>query len=233
MAVQRLTLAQLETAILEAMGYASSSVAPWNNAATLYLRINDYMQRLPQKIADRVNDLRSQGMRIPYSGVPRFDMWRSTGNMTTASGNSTVFFPTDYDHYVGFWDATNNRTIDPISDVERFHIDLKKAPAGPPEAIEILGFVTNGSTWVRQGKMYPSTVSGTTPSISLTYWRIPANMPGNNAAAEYPDIDPKWESLPIYGTITDIARPSAPEYDRYTALENALLMQLAMTAKGT
>lgn len=231
-AVQRLTLAQIETAILQIFGYSASTNAPWATAANLYLRINEYLQRLPGRLGQVAAQLRAEGERLPFSGVPRFDMWRTQANLTATSGSATVHFPADYDHYIGFWDSTNSRPVYPIETVGYFHEDLRTQSAGPPEYIELLGFVTNGSTWVRQGLVWPPTASGITPVIQCTYWRLPATMPGTTPTAEYPDIDPKWESIAIYGTVVDLSRPSEPEFSRYQQLEHEMLMEMARSARG-
>ncbi len=227
MAIQRLTLAQIETAALQALGYVSSAVAPWVSAANFYLRVNQYMQRLPQRLTVIG---RQAGLIKPTSGPLRFDMWRTTATLTGTAGSQTLWLPVDYDHFISFYDFTNKRNIDPVEEVDRYWVDrLRNATPGPPQAIEILGFASNGGAWQRKATLHPATIAGITPSVSLTYWRLPLAM---TLGTEYPDIDPKYEALALYGTIAELARPASPEFDRYTALENSMLAEMALTAEA-
>jgi len=242
LSIQRLTLAQIETAVLQIAGFASSAVAPWGSAANFYLRANEYGQRLPQKIAAAAQELRANGQVLPYNGIPRFDMWKTvsaaSGTSTTtgvqvASASQTIYMPVDFDHWISLYDVTNKRNLDPVEDVDKWHLEaLRDKPAGPPEAFEMLGFATEGSNWRRVAKLYPATAASTTPNLLLTYWRLPAAMPGNSPSAEYPDVDPKYESIWIWGTATDLARQSGFEFDRCAALEKEMLLEMAMTARG-
>src|SRR5512146_193852 len=100
MAIQRLTLAQIETAICQIFGYADSSVSHWKGAnsadstANLILRVNSYVQRLPQKVTTVA---KQANLVTQTAGMLRFDMWRTTANMVCASANQTAWFPADYD----------------------------------------------------------------------------------------------------------------------------------------
>ena len=228
MAILRLTLSNLETEILRLSGYAASADAPWTSSATLYQIINRYMQQLSIRAAEVMN---AAGLPLGRQSL-RFDMWRTQVAMTTTSGSSNADFPTDYDHYVSFWDNTNNRPVYTIEDVERFHPKIRLKPAGPPEFINIRGFVISGSTWVRRGILYPSTPASVTPSINLEYWRLPAIMPGSAPTTEYPDIDIKLQELAIYGPLVDLKIVSGPAYDRLVAKEKELLLELCHSAKA-
>ena len=44
-------------------------------------------------------------------------------------------------------------------------------------------------------------------------------MAGTDSANEYPDADPKYHWLWVYGPAMEILRPSHPAYDRFIALE--------------
>ena len=234
MAVQRLSLSQIESAILEIVGYSSSANAPWGSSANLYLRVNEYGQRLPMHL----NSLaRQMNMPTPV----RFDMWRNTVDSDTSgadvplvsSGSQYVYLPVDYDQWVSFWDLTNSRPISVIENVDKWHSEILLLPEGPPQYIEIQGFVTDGSgNWRRRAKLYPATEAGTTPSFRMEYWKLPATMPGVSPTVEYPDIDPKYESIFIYGPICDLARNTGFEYDRYAALEKDLLIEMLSTARS-
>ena len=236
MAIQRLCLLDIETAILEATHYNSSANAPWALSCNLYKRINEYGQRLPM----RLNEIAAQiGMQVPI----HFDYLKTTANSSTSgttvpvvsAGSSTIYMPTDYDHYMSFYDITNKRPIHVIENVDKWHYEeLIKVPTGPPQYIEIMGFTTDGSSnWRRSGTLYPATVSGVTPSIRLHYWRLPAIMAGTGPATEYPDIDPKYESLFIYGPVCELTRSIDPDtYAAYSMLEKELLTQMVMTSRS-
>lgn len=229
MAVLRLTLANLETEILRLTGYDASTDAPWATQANLYRIINIYGQRLPMRLTQVARQL---GVVGP-ADTARFDMWRTVANLTTSSGSSNVDFPTDYDHWISFYDNTNARRVDPVENVDKYHIKkLRDKAAGPPEAIEIMGFLTSGANWVRRGILYPDTASGVTPSISCTYWRLPAIFAGAAPTTEYPDADYKYHALWIYGPMCEILRNSGPSYDRFQAIELELLTDLALTARA-
>lgn len=228
MAVQRLTAANIETAVLEIMGYSASTTAPWGSAANFYVRMNEYAQRLPF----RLNMLaRQMGIKTPI----HFECWKSSCNSSTSgttvvkvtAATATIYLPSDYDHYISFWDITDKHKIPVIKDVDKYHSDLANAVAGPTQAVEISGFVLDGSDWRRSATLYPTPTG--TPSIRLQYYRLPAIM---DAAGEYPDIDPKYESLFIYGTVCDLARNTAFEYDRYAALEKEMMADMISTARS-
>lgn len=234
MAVQRLTLAQITTEILRITGYTASSLAPWSSDANLYVVINRYGQRLPLRCAQVA--ISTLGLS---QGTIRFDMHRTVVNSATtgtglriAASSSTAYLPTDFDAAISWWDRTNNRRIRPIVGVAKWHDEVKTKPAGPPEAIEILGVVLDSSDWRRQATLHPATVSGVTPSVELTYYRLPAIMPGSAPSSEYPDTDIKYQDLWIYGPVLELMRPGDPAYDRYAALEKELLVDLAQTAKA-
>ena len=101
-------------------------------------------------------------------------------------------------------------------------------PAGPIEAIELFGFVDGRG----RGTLYPATASGATPSIRLTYYRLPTAMPGDSPETEFPDIDPKYQDLTIYGSVVELSRNTGFEFDRYAGIEREMLLDLASTAKG-
>ena len=236
MAISRLTLTQIRNEILRIAGYDSSGLAPWSDDATLLRQVNSYASRLTARCAQV---LRESGMPIS-TGTVHFDMWRYTGTLDATSGSQTVTFPVDYDRWISFYDSTNKRRLEVVTEVDRWHVrKLRDKPAGPPEAIELMGFGTavsglpsTGGEGVRVGKLYPATVTGTTPSISLHYWRLPTAMPGNNFDLEYPDCDPKFQMLWVYGPALEFLRPSDPGFARYQGLERELLIDLAYGAKA-
>lgn len=231
MAIQRLNMSQIASNILEIMGYADSTLAPWKTDTTLYTRINEYGQRLPM----RLNSVAKQ-LNLP---VPvRLDMWRtvaSSGTNTTSgcqvtAGSSTLYLPVDYDHYISFMNADEAKPIHVTQDTVKWESDgLYSTPPGIPKYIEILGYVTVGSNWRRAATLYPNPISSYTPSIRLEYWRLPNQM---GISTSYPDIDPKYESLFIYGTVTDLSRSTGQEFDRYANLEKELLVEMISTARS-
>jgi hypothetical protein len=174
----------------------------------------------------------SQGKPLD-TGTIHLDMWRTNANLTTTSGSSTAHLPTDYDHWISFWDNTHSKRIYPVEDTHRWQrksTRFRDRGAGPTEAIEIKGGVTNSSTWVRVAELLPSVVSGVTPSIRMDYWRLPAKIVGSDTSSEYPDIDVKWEELLVVGTSKNLLRNDDPLYDRYDDAEKTMLFELARAA---
>uniref|UniRef100_A0A6M3L6Q9 Uncharacterized protein n=2 Tax=viral metagenome TaxID=1070528 RepID=A0A6M3L6Q9_9ZZZZ len=243
MAVQRLNLKQIEDAILQIMGFDSSENAPWKTSATLYQRINEYGQRLPM----RLNQIaRETNVPTPV----HFDMWKSSCNSSTtgttvvlvAASSATIYFPTDYDHTISLYDITNKRPIQLIDNVDKWHYErLVHGPAGPPRYVEIGGFASDGAAaWRRTATLYPATESGVTPSVRLKYWRIPAAMTATVAAqaqSQYPDVDPKYESLFIYGPVIDLARIDLARqqnlgFEQWVRLERELLVEMLSTCRS-
>lgn len=231
--VQRLTLSQIETDILRITGYSASTLAPWLTSANLYLRVNAYIQALPVKLAQLVSVLRESGKMPPGGGVPRWDMWRTEGTVDCKAGVSQAVLPEDYDTYVSFWNALSNDPIDVVENVAKYHIHLKKKPAGPIEAVEIMGSIPQMSAPMtkRVLNLYPT--PSVDQAIQLVYWRIPRAMPGSSATTEYPDIpDPRYEQLAVFGPAVELLRPNDPDYERYLAAEQNLLRDAALTARA-
>lgn len=232
MAVQRLTLNQIRDEILHITGAASSATAYWGSDANLFLYINRVGQSIPVKV----------GMLMDSPKAVLIDFWKSKADSSTtgtglviAAGSSTGYLPVDYYYYDSFYDLTNKNAIDVIENPakRRRSIELlKKKPAGPPEAIEILGMALNGSNWHRSFALVPSTVSTVTPSVQLVYYRIPASMPGADGTAEYPDAPVEYHPLWIYGTVVELMARSDPNYDRYKLLHDELIQALAKQARA-
>lgn len=227
MAVALLTAEDIEVEVLRISGYRQSSRAPWRNSENLLGIMNRYGTRLATKLNGVA---RALGIVGPNDTV-RFDMWRTVDDLafSTGGGQQTGYLPADYDHYVSFWDSTNDRRIDPIQDVDKYHNYMKNKPSGPPEYAEILGFEVYGGKWRRAVKMHPATESEITPSVSVTYWRLPRDMRTLNDA---PDCDPKYAMLWVYGTVQEVSRPADAQYVRYQELENTMLNELAATARA-
>jgi hypothetical protein len=234
MAIQRLSLTQIGGAILEIMGYANSTMAPWKTDINLALRINTYGQRLPM----RLNTIAAQmGLSTPV----RFDMWKTvadsgaatTVGMQVAAGSAVAYMPNDYDHWISVLNLADNSKIHPISQARRWETtDLIDAAPGMTRYIDIGGFVTQGANWRRQATLYPTPPTGYLPLIRLEYWRLPAIMPNVNPNFEYPDIDPKYDYIFVCGPVTDVARSTGQEFDRFAAQEKELLVEMLSTCRS-
>ena len=225
MAVAILTAEEIELEVLRIAGFRQSSRAPWHTTERLLSIMNGYGQRLGMKLNGVARSLGIVGV----GEVARFDMWRTVADLTIKAGQQVGYLPGDYDHYVSFWDSTNRKRIDVIQDVDKFHPGLRTMPAGAPEYVEILDFVPYEGEVCRQVKVHPATESGITPSISVTYWRLPRAM---NDLVDSPDCDPKYGQLWIYGTACEVLRPGDGGFARYQALEAEMLNELAATAKA-
>ena len=235
MAITRLSLETLKDQIRVLIGEpdaARSRVADSNTStdkASLAQFISSYNLVLPQRLALLAQEI---GSGNPYPGF-----WRTrvnstttaaTANLVVAAGSQTVNLPDDYLRYISFYDRTNSRPIYTTQEVARWHVDrLRKKPEGPPEAIEILG-VDSGSRW--EARLWPPTGVGVTPSLELTYWRMPANMPDTTPASEYPDAPPEFHFLWVIGPITLLLATDDPAWSRFREQERELLTQMLRSA---
>jgi hypothetical protein len=244
LAILQLTLADIRDEIRRRVGEKSGTVTtgtPHLTDAELLRQVNMYMQRLPRRVSALSSEhfphrFRPRSLTSPTSGVAgelKLDMWHTFGDLTETSGSSTVHLPVDYDKYESFWDQTNGRELKVVSGVEKYwrkrkyHRRADTNRVGPPEAIEIMDFVSNSGTWQRRALLHPDTPSGVTPDIRMYYWRLPAVMASDS---DKPDIDIKCQDLTIYGPILDFYREDDPAYERYLALERELLAGLSVTA---
>ncbi len=238
MAITRLTLANIVDLIRLNIGEDDEGLSKITDAdpgsgdsiTGLYTVVNAYIQSIPTRCAAI---LQQEGIPV-REGRLYFDMWRTSGTALTAtSGSSTVHFPADYDQWISFYDETHKRTIHPVTHTSRWALSrLKSKPAGPPQRIQIEGYVTNSSAWVRKGILYPATLSGVTPNITLEYWRLPTAMAESDATTEYPDIDPKFQDLCWIGPVVQLTRPDEGSYERHREEERALLLALARSGRS-
>ena len=237
MAISRLSLTNIKGEIFDIFGVDTSANAPWETDAALYIKINMTAQKLAQRVSQI---LAGQGKPVEADLV-RFDMWRTianstdstgAGNFVVASGSQTAHFPNDYDQWISFWDLTHENWIYPIErkHSERFKRLRLRAP-GPAEALEILDFDSD-SNGQRQSRLWPEVSSGVTPSIEMTYYRLPTAMPGSDPDNEYPDADPKFHYLWVLEPILELFRVDDPSYRRYVEEEQMLVRQLAATARA-
>jgi len=236
--VQKLTLSELHTEIRRRMGETTEATSHMTDAE-ITIQIQLYQQGLTAKVSG-------------LAGRPvMLDMYRTeinsagTGdsNLTVASGSSTVELPINYDHYISFWDKTQGRPIRVVENVDRFYREkFFKAfedtnRVGAPRYIEILDFRdvsanTNppaGTDWKRYATLWPSTPSGITPSIKMTYYRVPHAITSDSDTG---DIDYRYQDLLIYGPLLSILRSDDPAYERYQAAEKELLAGLVSTARA-
>jgi hypothetical protein len=216
MAISRLSLTNIKGEIFDIFGVDESTNAPWETDAALYLKINMTAQKLAQRVSQI---LAGQGKPVEADLV-RFDMWRTIANST------------DSDQWISFWDLTHDKWIYPIErkHSERFRRLRLRAP-GPAEALEILDFDSD-SNGQRQSRLWPEVASGVTPSIEMTYYRLPTAMPGSDPDNEYPDADPKFHYLWVLEPILELFRVDDPSYRRYVEEEQMLVRQLAATARA-
>lgn len=232
MAIQRINLTKIKTELLRICGFATSATADWGSDANLYEIISRYGQSIPSRLMEATES--------PNRLL--CDMWRTVVNSSTsgtdipivASGSSTIYFPVNMDYLIGVYDLTNKRNVPVVADVSRYWIDeLRTLTSSPPQKIELRGWETyaTDSTWRRVGTIWPPTVSGTVPSFEVTYYRLPAVMPGSDADNEYPDADPKFHSLWIYGPALELLSPANPTYDRFVQMEKAMLLELAQASR--
>jgi hypothetical protein len=237
MAIQRSTVTQLITEIRRNIGEPNSARSHVTDA-NLYLLFNRYLQKLSHRLADA---MRAEGIRVKDGGM-RLDMWRTTWESTDTAADSalvvtaaspTVYLPTNYDHYISFYDKTHERPLfvihDPALSTSKVK-ELKERGPGVPEAIHIKGYVSNASYWVREATLYPDTPSGTTPSLTLEGWRLPTQV---TTGSDSPDIDPKYEELLVMGLSTMLLRKDDPNYKRFAEEERALLLNAANTARAS
>lgn len=236
MAVQRLTLGNIITEILQISGFEASEDAPWESDTNLIRKINMTTQKIPQKIASIMS---AQGRDVE-SGRLKLSMWKGSatattstgsGNLVVSAGSSTVEFPDDYDHWISFYDTDQEEFFYPIvkTHQERFRRLLRK-PDSPPEAIEIQGM--GGSSWQRQARLLPAPPSGITPTFDMDYFRHPAIMPGSDQGAEYPDADYDFQYLWVLMPLLDILRVDDSAYSRYQEQEKEMLLELTATARA-
>lgn len=236
MAVQRLALSDYIEEIRRAIGEETAALSEIDDA-DLARVINGYIQNLPMRCAEVATQA---GVRIG-SGTIRFDFWKTAVNSTTtagagnfvvAAGSSDMDLPNDYDHWISWYDRTNNRPFHVIRETSRWHRDIKER-IGVPRYVEIRDLYAGGSsTWRRRATLYPAVVSGITPDIELTYWRLPASMPNTTAASEYPDIDIKFQWLPVWGVVVELMRPGDPAYERYAAQERNMILAMLQSARA-
>ena len=234
MAITRLSLSDIETELLRIVGnYPTSPDSDWKTTAALYRIINTYGQKLVMKAAQFVKS-------APPGRQVRIDMYRTTTNSTTtgsgllvSSGGSVIYLPVNCDLPLTLYDRTAGAQVPFVRNVRAYHQDLLDMLPGTPAACELLDYVTVPveSTWARQGVLYPATASGVTPSLTLEFYRLPASMATDMADATYPDCDPKYDWLFVYGPACDLLRPENPTYERYKAMETEMLKELAVTAK--
>ena len=203
--------------------------------------LTQYMNAYLQNLTNRAMTVAaSAGVPIPGGNLPRFDMWKTvvTSSTSTATGlqiaasSSVAYLPPEYDRTISWWDNTAHRKLEVVRDTAKFHSDLRTAKPGLPRAVEILDFTTVSSVWRRQATLYPATPTGMTPSIELTYYRLPAVLDNTTPTTSYPDIDPKHQWVIVNGVVAELMKPSDPAYEKFSAAEQAGIVALLKGGAG-
>ena len=238
MAIQRSTVAQLITEIRRNIG-EPVSVRSHVPDSSLYVVMNRYLQGLSLKVEPLV---RGEGVSIE-KGTLKLDMYFQQWSSQTTVANDVVvapdntdffYLPNNYDQYYKFYDNNEKRELRVITSSfasQRTLERLKQKAPGPPEAVQITGYVTHPSDntyWLRKVYYWP-TVGTYTPSLLLEGWRLPAKV---TSSAHYIDIDPKYEDLFVAGVTATLLRKDDPNYSRFQELERELLLPLAATARA-
>jgi hypothetical protein len=191
---------------------------------SIYRQINNYLQGIRQHMLSRI---RAEGVSIRH-GERYLDCYRTSGNLTSASGSSTAHLPVDVDGVIAFWDNTHSRSLDWSENPSRYFVNKsRRGVPGPTEFLVLEGYVLNSTDWQRRVTLYPGTISGVTPSILCEYYRIPAAMPEADATTEVPDIDPQFQDVLIYGVVTSMMGTVHPAYQEFRTKETELLLAMA------
>jgi len=188
--------------------------------------VNSYLQHIRTNVNSRI---RAEGVSIRH-GELFLPFYRTSGSLTTSSGSATAYFPEDYDGLISLWDSTESRPLQVVDNPTKYHYQLRKKPPGPIEYVILQGNVLNGSTWQRQATLYPSPPTGTTPSIAIEYYRLPATMDVSDPDNAYPDIDPEFQDVLIVGVTAELMRADDPRYEDYRTKETELLLSMARGA---
>ena len=240
MAISRASASDLVTEIRRLVGQVDTALSTDLPNVRILDMLNRYVQGLTHKVS---LFLRGEGSQIA-DGTLKLSFWRQTWASTTVAAadtlvvtqsGSTVDFPDTMDYLESLFDETNDRVLESAREVKKRHTmgrRLRDRAAGPPESYELLGYATSGSLWVRQATLYPPTESGITPSFTLTGYRKPAILTSQSSpsASEFLDLDPEYDQLAILGTTISILTAGDPMVEEFSAQEQAMIGQLAMTA---
>ena len=223
MSVQRLSLSDLIVQIRLVLGEVDADFSKISNAELVTL-INAYGNRLPSRIGQI---LREHGFSIRQKTV-QHPMWKTDGSLSTSAGDASATLPADFSTLIEFYDNTNERPIETVMFPSTwFYRHMKKRKPGPTTAIELSGFNTSG---IRAVTLYPTPPAGVTPDIAVSYTRIPAEMPNSTPGSEYPDADPKYHMLWVYGPVLDLLGPDSPRFNEYSRIEENLVRDLVQDA---
>lgn len=225
----RWSLAAITDAIRFHIGQPETTRSRAADAATatrlwsLGEQVNNYCQGLRAKL----NQLaRAEGLTAK-GGQIYLPWYRTSGTLTTTSGSSTAYLPQDFDGLIALRDVTNNLPIYCVNNPTRhFYEHIRKRPAGPPELLVMEGFFNNGGTWQRRVTIYPATLTGITPSLGIEYYRVPADMDESDPTNAYPDIDPRYQDVLIWGVSAEFMGMTHPSYDRFKGEENKIYMAM-------
>lgn len=213
MAITRLTLSEIIEHIRLALGEPVAARSKVTDAQIVKL-VNAYGQTMVAKAHPR-----------------HFGMYRAASTLSCSAGSATVYLPSDCDDPISFYDTATDKTLPVIENVKLYHPDLVKLPTGPARAIELLDFALNSTTWQRKARLWPTPVSGTTPTIDVDYWRLPASFANSSPTEEYADCDPKFQMLFVYGTLLDLVYVDDPGYQAIKQMHDELFVKLLETAE--
>jgi hypothetical protein len=224
MSVQRLTLSDIIRKIRLALGETDPARSKMTDA-DLILSINAYGNVLPSRVG-QVS--REHGMSF-REGIPHHFMWHTKGTISGSAGSADVSLPADFSTPIEFWESNIEKPLHIVDKPSLWHYRrLRKGRPSLPEEIVLEGY--DVSTNQRTATLFPTPPAGFTPSIDVRYYRIPAEMPGNDEASEEPDADPKYHLLWVYGPLIEILAPDSPVWQNYVQLEHTLIRDLVQEA---
>lgn len=236
MAIERLNLTHIVAEIRRNIGEESAARSQISNTSTdstnLYRVVNRVIQQLPKRLG---MILKAEG-RSSKQGSAYLDCWRTP--LTALSGGSVgsnvLYTPVDYGHWITFYDNTGAKRLHVVENVDKWHVtDLKNATAtATPTAIEIMGYETSGSNFLRRCRVFPVPTGAVTPSVSVEYWRIPAQMDASTPDSVYPDIDPVFQDILVYSGTLEMMRRDDPSYGRFQDKEKEMLTDMAYAARA-
>ena len=236
MSIERLNLTQIVAEIRRNLGESVAARSHITSTNTDDTNIYRVVNRIAQQLPKRLGEIERGEGRQTKDGCMYLDCWRTplTALTTEAAGDATLYLPVDYGRYIAFYDNTGAKTLRVVENVDKWHVAILKAAttAATPKAIEIYGYETKGANFVRRCEVYPGPTGSVTPSVSVTYWRIPAKMDGASPDSAYPDIDPVFQDIFIYEGTKELMRKDDPMFSRFDEKSMAMLANMAYTARA-
>ncbi len=234
----RLSLTQIAAAVRFNIGEPDTDLSQISNTTTdtvnLLLLVNRMLNQLPKRMAEVMAKVSGAPTKVPALYL---DCWRTPLTVLTGgtAGSNVMYLPADYARYVSFWDNTGAKRLHVVSNVDKWHVTTLKQHAltTTPTAVEIMGYTTDGSSnFVPLVRVWPAPTAPVTPSVSVEYWRIPAAMDVANPGSTYPDLDPVFQDVLIYGTTAEMMRRDDPSLGEFQSKEQAMLLDMAYCARA-